>query len=303
MHGPQADLNANGLRGQFESFYEAFFKNGLPQHEVDFLHRAFVDFGKHHWKQASIHPRFNQENNSNIVGIYGLAKVFGIHPRTARSMVSKGTIPVYSHNRNTDRMLFDLSDEPLFEFAQGKSLSLESAAAILDIPAAVLRTYRANGHYIPRYPASPIVLYHERDVEDLRNALMKDCPLIKADNNPCQISLRKVMLKKLGASEVKAAFIDAVRLRRIKPIGRLGDKPGDLVFNPNEVKDILDAELAKLADSVSLEDTQDALGLDQATMKMLIKNGHLRSIQNDYGYRIALNSVSEILNSIIPKAA
>ena len=76
-----------------------------------------------------------------------------------------------------------------------------------------------------------------------------------------------------------------------------------MVFNPNEVKDILDAELAKLADSVSLEDTQDALGLDQATMKMLIKNGHLRSIQNDYGYRIALNSVSEILNSIIPKAA
>lgn len=36
------------------------------------------------------------------------------------------------------------------------------------------------------------------------------------------ITLRKIMLKKLGPSELKAAFVDAVRKREIKPLGISG---------------------------------------------------------------------------------
>src|SRR5690554_1248474 len=57
VHGPQANMQAKGLRGQFGSFYEAFFKQGLPRDEIAFLHQAFVEFGEQHWKQAAIHPR------------------------------------------------------------------------------------------------------------------------------------------------------------------------------------------------------------------------------------------------------
>jgi hypothetical protein len=286
VHGPQASMQAKGLRGQFDSFYEAFFKQGLPREEIVFLHQAFVEFGEQHWKQATIHPRLTSGKASNIVGIEGLAKAIGVQPSTARKLVAKGVIPVHADHPKNGRKLFDLSQQLPFEFAEGESLSLEAAAEVLDIPAAILRAYRSRGYYSQRYLASPAVLYHERDVEALSAELVQDCPQINVQAELRYTTLRKVMLKKLGPSEVKASFIDAVRKREIRPLGIAGDRPGDLVFDAREVKDFLDRIDIKIAGSVSIEHGQKSLGVNQSAIVALGKAGLLELVCSDFGIRI-----------------
>lgn len=291
VHAPQANMLAKGLRGQFESFYEALFKQGLPRDEIAFLHQAFVEFGEQHWKQAAIHPRLTSGKTSNIVGIEGLAKAIGVRPITARKLVEKGMIPVHSHHQKNGRKLFDLSQQLPFEFAEGKSLSLEAAAELLDIPAAILRAYRSRGYYSQRHLASPAALYHERDVEVLRAELIQDCPRIDAREELHYTTLRKVMLKKLGPSEVKAAFIDAVRKREIRPLGILDERPGGLIFDARVVKDFLDRVSQKVAGLVSIEHGQKELGVNQSTIVALGKAGLLELVCSDFGARVTEESL------------
>lgn len=120
VHAPQANLQLNGLRGQFLSFYEAIFKVGPPKDEVEFMHKEFVAFGERRWKKASIHPRLKPANTSHIVGIYGLAKAMGIMPSTARKLVAKGAIPVHSRSGKNGRLLFDLSGQMTMDFAKAE---------------------------------------------------------------------------------------------------------------------------------------------------------------------------------------
>ena len=107
--------------------------------------------------------------------------------------------PASSHGR----ALFDVTKQQSFEFAKGKSLSVKAAAEILDIPVDVLRAYSARGHYQARYLAVPSVLYHERDVENLVQDLMKYTKPYRMFVNKQHITLNQIMLMKTTA-EIKA---------------------------------------------------------------------------------------------------
>lgn len=259
VHGPQANMQANGLRGQFSSFYASFFKQGFPREEIAFMRQAFADFGEQHWKKAAIHPRLISGKKSSIVGIEGLAKAIGVRSVTARKLVANGLIPVHAQNHKSGRHLFDLSQQMPFEFAEGKSLNQAAAARILDIPAAILRAYRMRGYYVPRHLVSPATLYHEQDVEALRSDLVRDCRKITITDELRYTTLRQVMLKKLGPSEVKAEFIAAIRKREIQPLGIAGNQPGDLVLDTSGVKRFLERIAAKIAGTTSIEHAQRAL--------------------------------------------
>lgn len=291
VHAPQANMLAKGLRGQFGSFYEAFFKQGLPKDEIAFLHQAFVEFGEQHWKQAAIHPRLTSGKASNIVGIEGLAKAIGVRPSTARKLVDKGIIPIHAHSQKDGRKLFDLSQQLPFEFAEGRSLSLEAAAELLDIPAAILRAYRSRGYYSQRHLASPAALYHKRDVEALKAELIQGCSQVDVREELRYTTLRKIMLKKLGPSEVKAAFIDAVRKREIRPLGIFGELPGGLIFDAKEVKDFLERVSQTVAGTVSIEHGQQELGVNQSAIVGLGKVGLLELVCSDFGIRITVASL------------
>jgi hypothetical protein len=299
VHAPKADMQANGLRGQFESFYEAFFKQGLPKEEMRFMHEAFVQFGQHHWKQASIHPQLLGKGSSNIVGIEGLAKAIGVMPATARMLVATGTIPVHAHHPKNGRMLFDLSQQMPFAFAEGKSLSLDSAAQILDLPVTVLRAYRARGYYQARHLASPMKLFHERDVAELKAELIKDCNRIKIRDEVRYKTLRKIMLLKLGPSEVKAALIDAIRKRKIIPIGIAGELPGDLVLEARAVKEFLLSMTDGCADSISVDTCIELLDCDAIAIRLLIKQGYLEFTNSEFGVRITRESFDRFNSKFI----
>lgn len=120
VHGPNANMYAKGLRGQFQSFYESFFKKGLDRDELEFMHKAFVDFGIQQWKKASIHPRLTSYGKSSIVGIEGLAKAIGKHPRTIRKLVASRVIPVHAYNQKNGLKLFDLCQQLPLNFVAEK---------------------------------------------------------------------------------------------------------------------------------------------------------------------------------------
>lgn len=284
-HAPGANLKLSGLRGQFNSFYESFFKNIKQDQELQFMREAFISFGQERWKQAAIHPKFKSNESAKVVGIYGLAKAIAIHPSTARKLVAKGLVKVENPNSSHTRELFDMTKQHSFEFAKGKSLSVKAAAELLDIPVDVLRAYRARGHYQARYLAVPSVLYHERDVDNLLQDLMKECKPCRMFVNTQHMTLNQIMLMKTTA-EIKAVLIAEVKDRKIVPIGKLTDLPSGLVFDKKVIQQNLDKLKNLLKGGVSFDEVRSQLQVDRNTVIALIKADVIRCQYQRAGMRV-----------------
>jgi hypothetical protein len=115
---PSANLKVSGLRGQFNSFYESFFKNIALDQELQFMRDAFISFGQERWKLAAIHPSFVTNDSTKIVGINALSKKINKHPRTIKKLINNGLIKVLPKRNNQARSLFDFADQQEFEFAE-----------------------------------------------------------------------------------------------------------------------------------------------------------------------------------------
>lgn len=295
--GPQVDMASTGLRKQFLPIYETLFKNGLPKDEVAFMHQAFVEFGQSQWRKALIHPKFQQGGSSNIVGIYGLAQALSKQPATLRKMVAAGLIPVRAVNAK-GQALFEVTEQLVFEFAAGQSLSIKEAAERLDLPVAILNVYRQKGYYQAHFMTNPMKLFHERDVERLRSELVDDVEFIS--NSPQDIryiSLKQIMLKKLGPSVLKAALIEAIRVREIMPVGIAGDKPGDLLFKRSQIDETISRISQNFSGMISSEDAGEILGVEPKLVKSLIKASALDACTTDYGIYVIEDSVVEFNQS------
>ena len=291
MQAPQANMASTGLRKQFLPLYETLFKNGLPKDEVAFMHQAFVEFGQSQWRKALIHPKLQQGGTSNIVGIYGLAQALSKQPATLRKMVAAGLIPVHTVNAK-GQALFEVTEQLVFEFAAGQSLTVKEAAERLDLPVAILNVYRQKGYYQAHYITNPMKLFHERDVERLRSELVDGVEFIS--NSPQDIryiSLKQILLKKLGPSVIKAALIEAIRVREILPAGIAGEKPGDLLFQRSQVDEAISRLAQKFSGMISSEDAGEILGVDAKVVKSLIKANVFEACSTDYGIYVIEESL------------
>lgn len=273
QQAPRADLASAGLRGQFKSFYESFFKNIEESEQLNFLRDAFIEYGNTRWKKAQFVNLGVEHDKSNVVGIYGLAKALKIQPSTARKLVQKRLISSV-HSETGNRQLYDLTQLP-FAFAEGESMSLKSAALKLTIPVDVLRSYRGKGFYHAKYLTLPPALFHEKDIDALHAALMKDCGFIPQYSKQRHVTFDEVMRKKLGATDIKARFIVAVRDRIITPIGRLGEHPNSLVFDDNKVLAFIQETQQKWAGTCEVQQAIDTLKIDEETLGALVKVGVL----------------------------
>jgi TniQ protein len=299
VHAPNADLKARGLRGQFESFYEAFFKQGLPAGEMTFMHKAFVKFGQQQWRKAAIHPRLSPSNGNSIVGIGGLARAYGIQPSTARRLVSKGIFrEITSSDFSSNRELFDLSRQLPFEFSIGKSVGLRAAAETLGIPATVLRAYRQKGFYQVRYLASPLTSFHEQDLMDFRTEMMADCRPYLQYEKSYNVTLQKAMRMKLDIED-KMRLLEAVRKREIVPLGKRGDCPGHLVFLKEQIARFLSGADRLDIDSISIETAATQLHVDRKTVFALIGAGSLSCRYNGTESRICKEDMKRFSEEFI----
>jgi hypothetical protein len=291
IQAPQANMASAGLRKQFLPIYETLFKNGLPKNEVAFMHQAFVEFGQSQWRKALIHPKLQQGGASNIVGIYGLAQALSKQPATLRKMVAAGLIPVHAVNAK-GQALFEVTEQLVFEFAAGQTLTIKEAAERLDLPVAILNVYRQKGYYQAHFMTNPMKLFHERDVERLRSELVDDVEFIS--NSPQDIryiSLKQILLKKLGPSVIKAALIEAIRVRAILPVGIAGERPGDLLFQRSQIDETISSLAQEFSGMVSSEDASEILGVDAKVVKSLIKASAFEACSTDYGIYVIEESL------------
>jgi hypothetical protein len=301
--GPQANMASTGLRKQFLPIYETLFKNGLPKDEVAFMHQAFVEFGQSQWRKALIHPKLQQGGSSNIVGIYGLAQALSKQPATLRKMVAVGLIPVHAVNAK-GQALYEVTEQLVFEFASGQGLTIKEAAERLDLPVAILNVYRQKGYYQAQFMTNPMKLFHEQDVERLRQELVDGVEFLSnAPQDIRYISLKQIMLKKLGPSVIKAALIEAIRVREIMPVGIAGDKPGDLLFKRSQIDETISMLTQKFSGMISSEDAGEILGLEPKIVKSLIKASALEACATDYGIYVIEGSVVEFNRSCMQESS
>jgi len=270
IHGPNVNFDFIGLRAQFRSFYESFFKNIEIGQEMSFMREAFVSFGQKHWKKARIHPKLVQNNTMTLVGINALSARINIHPSTIKKLVTRGLVKTTNGHSKSSRLLFDEADQLKFEFAQGKSLSIKNAARNLDLPVEILKAYRASGYYQARYLAAPVALFNERDVEQLFKDLIKNCELYTGIDDTEFITLAQIMRMKFTA-EIKAMFISEVVQRKIVPLGLIDMKPSGLLFNKMEVNKYLYILRESLQESISFEQSKNILKMTREPLLKLIK--------------------------------
>jgi len=280
VHAPTANLNLSGLRGQFHSFYESFFKNIDQGSHLQFMRDAFVQFGHERWRQASVHPKLlsdaaSNDSKAHAMGVYEFSKKIGVQPATTRKLIAKGLVQVTSTELNQTRKLIELSPQQQFAFAEGKRLSLKAAAQRLDLPVEILRVYRARGYYQARYLTLPIELFHEKDVEILQQDLMGNCQLQKVFVDKCHITMAQIMRMKVNA-DVKATFIVDVRSRTITPLGTLSEIPSGLVFDKFTTKRHLDQIKQRLAGGVSFESAIESLQTNRSGLIALVNTGALQ---------------------------
>lgn len=166
------------------------------------------------------------------------------------------------------------------------------------MPVAILNVYRQKGYYQAHFMTNPMKLFHERDVERLRQELMESVELIS--NSPQDIryiSLKQIMLKKLGPSVLKAALIEAIRVREIMPVGIAGDKPGDLLFKRSQIDETIYKLTQNFSGMISSEDAGEILGVDAKVVKNLIQANAFEACSTDYGIYVIEDSVVEFNQS------
>lgn len=237
VHAPEANLESSGLRKQFLPLYETLFKNGMPRQEVDFIHQAFVEFGQEKWGQALIHPRL-QSHKPIIVGVYGLAKALNRQPSTIRKMVGRGIIVPHGQSEK-GKLLFKITETMILEFNAEKMLIAKQAAPMLGVPESVLIAYRQLGFYKARFLPNLVKVFHEADVIELAQKLLEHVEYLPKPQNNNEKSYKYVMSKKFGTPILKAMFMEEVRVRSIIPVGKTDDHPESLIFNEQDIENLL----------------------------------------------------------------
>lgn len=299
VHAPNANLKVSGLRGQFNSFYESFFKNIEQCQELQFMRDAFVAFGQQHWQQAAIHPKLSTRVASQTMGMNQLAACLGVQPSTLRKMIEEKVINVELNELNATRKLVKLAEQQPFEFASGRRLGLKEVAQQLDIPVEVMRSYRSHGYYEARHFA-PMHMFHEHDVDALQKRLMQGMQFkVQFLISRHHVTLSQIMRLKIS-SEMKAMWLNAVSKRQIVAVGTATELPSGLVFDSRNVKSYLENIRHALQDTLSLNEVQSELKIDRATLFALIKHEFLERVYlQGLGLRITENSFNHFNNNMI----
>lgn len=295
-----------GLRLQFETFYQSIFKSGLPVQEVAFVKDAFVSFGNNVWKKAYVTKKLDGDSDQGgqLVGIYGLAKKLNVQTTTARHLVESGNIPKVTLTMNgVSRQLFDLSQKLPFELTTGTTYTLRNAAAWLGLPVSVLRVLREQGIFDVRHIASPIIAYHERDLEVFRDKLLGCSPKIKLIPSIKFITLEQCMQMKAGHDAIKASIVSALLSKKLRPIGRASENIGGIVILKRDLdKFVLESKI-QFFGTTTIVAAAKKLHCDPLVVKNLYQDGLLSGVQKPNGLFIREDSLEAFAKQYVSCAA
>lgn len=237
---PAHKVNAESysLLRQFQSFYNSFFRSGLPESEIDFLRRGFVSFGNERWKGngfVDIRLATRAKTARRSGGISWLAKHLGIMPPTLMRYVREGLI-TGKELRAGKRMrrIFSLDEIPFLP-SSGKYYVQREAAKFLGIPVGLLQQLKNDGTYKIVRIADGLEGFDEQDLVEFRDNIVGNASLVQQYNTATHITIGDLIRKKRFGKETQARLIADIKHGRLLPYGRLGNQIRDIILKLDDV--------------------------------------------------------------------
>lgn len=168
-----------GLHRQFTNVTSKLFHMGYPEEDVQFLRKAFVDFGQATWGKAQVDKRLIDrsgcDGNQQYIGINAYAKLIGISVTAVRKMIKDKTLITKTlTNKISERQLIlvNLEDIPLKNH-EG-TLNLREAAHKLGLTKELLKELQEAGVYTQKhhpknmkgYAIPDLILFNEKVIEN-----------------------------------------------------------------------------------------------------------------------------------------
>jgi hypothetical protein len=234
----KVNTESYSILSQFKTFYLPFFKSGLPESEVAFLHRGFVLFGEERWKgngfvDIRIAKRAKTERQSG--GIAWLSKHLGVMPPTLMRYVKEGLI-TGKELRAGKRMrrIFSLDEIPFLP-SSGKYYVQRVAAKYLEVPVGLLMQLKNDGTYKTVRIADGLEGFDEQDLVEFRDNIVGNASLVQQYNTATHITIGDLIRKKRFGKETQARLIADIKHGRLLPYGRLGNQIRDIILKLDDV--------------------------------------------------------------------
>ncbi len=288
------------FRKAFGSLYDALFKRGLPSQEVEFLRKAFIEFGMDEWTNGYVDSRLLRgisTEGRRYQSISHLAKDLGIMPSTAKRWAREGLVPMAKIDHTTRRYVGVAGPVSVLRRADGKSFGNREASAFLGIPVSVLKALRESGHFEVRHIGKFLKSFHEADVRTFNDR----CMAVADRNGPTNASLNihassitlGTALKTLhflshrSKRDVVVAFLEG----DIRCLGRSGDRMGGILLDFEQVRKFqLDSRSTIFQSARSAIEVADMLRCNISVVASLVHQGLLEALPGIANLRVTATS-------------
>lgn len=245
--GDQREIKALGLRGQFSSFCNSMFRSVLPQSEVLFIKRAFVEFGLNHWGKGFVHDQWIKgvgadPNQGRYFAESQLARHSGVVPSLLRKIRKCGLIEHAVIETTGTRVV--VVDATALDDAARSAQSLwgqRRSAEFLGFPEPILGHLRRAQIFEARRTHRADNMYRMDDVLIFHRRLLESCPLVPPEMKPSGFrSLKSILFKKCTPAPIRVEVLAALLRGDLTATVRSGSTTDDIWIDPHALDDLRD---------------------------------------------------------------
>lgn len=298
-------LDTISLKKQFDRFYNAILKSGLPRDEVLFIKDVFLRFGEEHWRKGFLDKRLltgEDKKESNIVGLNKAAEIIGIRPVTLKRLVKKDLInATIIKNDNQEKFLFDISKPLPSKTNDTLSIPKREVGREIGLPVSVLNSLRREGAFEVRHLGDKVTSFHHKDVEELKKKIEKLVKNVKKIRHlkDEEITIAGAMRMSTGSADSKASIVSEVFTGKIPVIGRVSRKISGIVLHRKAVKQLVRSINLKITKTYSASEAAKILSMDFECVHWLAKNKYLDAVDGKQYLRVSEESVNRFKNEFI----
>jgi hypothetical protein len=290
----QQNSSASSLRKQFNSFYEAMFKNGAFARYAGFLRQEFLTFGNRHWGKAVVDNRMNrgddQPNKRRFISMSQLVSLYSISYSKTALMIAEGRIITKTIRAGkSTRTLVDLEHSQLPEQSRGV-IGQRKAAAYVGLSVRLLEKLRDMGLFAPKFRTGRENCWHINDLDAICQHIssLRVVPADRAET----VYLKKVMRLKLRGTSTQSAIIAALLDGRLSVRGCETNNFAGILLDKAQVETlVLEKRRESNGRSLTFSRCQTLTGIRVADIRVAAKLGFLTTIRRHKTTRVTEASV------------
>jgi len=274
------------FRKAFGGLYDGLVKRTRPSKEVEFLRKAFVEFGVDEWTDGYVDPRLLRgisTDGRRFQSISHLAKDLGVMPSTAQRWAREGLVPMTKIDHTARRYVGVAGSVSVPRRAEGKSFGDREASTFLGIPVSVLKALRESKHFEVRHIGKTLKSFHEADLRSFNDR----CLAVADRNGEINTGLNAspivlgTALKTLHflSPQAKRDLIVAFLQGDIRCLGRRGDRMGGILLDVEQVRKFqMDSRSAIFQSARSAAEVADLLQCSSLVVASLVHQGFLEAL-------------------------